>query len=423
MINKPIRALFVTWDGPQSDYLESLFLPILARVSELGDSFEVLHFTWGPTETRERMRAAAHAVGIDYTSVKVWRRPVAAGSFATAIWASRLIEKLVRRNGIDLVLARSIMPALATLLALKSLKDVSFQFDADGLPIDERIEFANMNPGSLSAMLLRAIEATATRVADVVLTRSVEASRILLARAGAGTDPTKFFRVPNCRDEQQFHPASLPERACVREALGVSSTATLIGYVGSSLSGKYDGASLIKFFQMVTTLRRNTHLLILTAAPAEALTMIRAIAPSCEDRCHVLRVRPSEVSKYLGACDVGLALIEPSFSMQAASAVKVGEYLLSGLPVVSTAGIGDAAQFLPSEVCYFVPDHSTAHLADAAKWFVSLDLVNRAELAKAARAAGLLHYGFAAGIAPYQTALSRGLLARTERNKSISCVA
>jgi glycosyltransferase involved in cell wall biosynthesis len=55
---------------------------------------------------------------------------------------------------------------------------------------------------------------------------------------------------------------------------------------------------------------------------------------------------PDALALELRQVHVGLALIKPCFSKSASSATKVAEYLLSGLPVIATAGIGDTDQIL-----------------------------------------------------------------------------
>ena len=65
----PCRVLFVTWDGPQVSYLESLFVPIFERLSALGVHFDVLQFRWGePALTIRAMRRCRDA-GIGYRTV------------------------------------------------------------------------------------------------------------------------------------------------------------------------------------------------------------------------------------------------------------------------------------------------------------------------------------------------------------------
>jgi len=55
----------------------------------------------------------------------------------------------------------------------------------------------------------------------------------------------------------------------------------------------------------------------------------------------VMRAEPADVPMLLGAADVALSLIRPSYARIASSPTKFAEYLAAGLPVISTTGIGD----------------------------------------------------------------------------------
>ena len=53
-----INVLFVSWDGPQVNYLESLFAPIFMRLRSYGYKFHVVHFTWAQPERLSRVQRA-----------------------------------------------------------------------------------------------------------------------------------------------------------------------------------------------------------------------------------------------------------------------------------------------------------------------------------------------------------------------------
>ena len=69
-------------------------------------------------------------------------------------------------------------------------------------------------------------------------------------------------------------------------------------------------------------------------------------------------VKSGEVPFYLNAGDVAFALRQPSFSMQGVAPIKLGEYLLCGLPVIASKGIGDTDDILKNFQECFLYDHS-----------------------------------------------------------------
>ena len=384
------RVLFVTWDGPEYHYLESLFLPIFAALRGQGFDFDVLQFTWGSAVRR--------------------------GSLLTAVLGARRIRQAVRARRSDIVLARSTLPALATLLARRPSDRWSFVFDLDGLPTDERVEFAGLDSCSPVARLQWAIERKAIRVSHAVISRSAAIAPLIVERGGPGTLPDKIFRVPNCRDEHRFTLPAAGQKEAARGRLGLPAEVPVIAYVGSSLGGKYRGDCLLDFFANVHRTLPSARLLILTEELEAARALAAARVPELAEDIVMTAAAADDVPFLLGAADLGTAFIEPTPSMRAAAAVKLGEYLLCGLPVVATRGIGDVHERLGAPAVLFTENNGASELARAADWFCSWALDEPREVRqRAAREAGVAEYGLGAGAESYARALGF-----SERTSSIS---
>ena len=412
----PQRVLFVTWDGPEYQYLESLFLPIFAALRDHGFHVDVLQFTWGSQPGVASPAAlAAERLGIGYEAVEVIRKTVAAGSLVTAVLGARKVRSAVKRNRSDIVLARSTLPALATLLARRRGDRWRFLFDLDGLPTDERVEFAGLDPRSPVARLQWAIERKALQEADAVTTRSMAILPLVLDRGAPKLTPDRIFRVPNCRDEHHFVPADAGQRLSARRDLGLPDDAPVVGYVGSTLSGKYRGDALLDFFAAVRSKVPETRLLILTAEPDKAAALVADRCPLLSEKIVIRSAPANDVPYLLGATDVGTAFIEATASMRAAAAVKLGEYLLCGLPVVATRGIGDVDRRLGEPSVLFLDNNGASELQRGSEWVASWIGHHEPHRQQSAREAGLAEYGLAAGAERYAIALRA-----TERNRSTS---
>lgn len=394
------RVLFVTWDGPGSSYLESLFLPIFKLLAQQGIVFHIVQFTWADKSEQNALKKILEEHGITYQSVSVLRRPISAGSLATTFIGARYIRRAIKTLAIDIVMPRSTLPAMASILALKSYPDVGLLFDADGLPHDERVDFGGMSPDSIAYRLLRDFEALAVRRADAVLTRSRKAIDILVARGGAGVNPGKFQVVTNGRDEKLFKPARQDERLAVRHALGIEDDAPLLVYVGSSMQGKYCGRAMLEFFKTVHARRKDARLLLLTSSPEEA-DMILNEYEELRFSCHIKHLPPENVPRFLGACDLGLVLIHPKFSMQAVAAIKLGEYLLCGIPVLVSRGIGDSDELITDGVGYSLATMLSAEFEAAADWFLKTVLLDREGFKQRSRNAGLKNFTLDASVDVY----------------------
>lgn len=367
----------------------------------MGLHFHVLQFTWDSASTVKMRSHACEKAGISYCSIPIWRQPRAAGAMLTALIGARHVKSVMQEKNIDLVMARSTLPVLASMLALRNSR-CRMIFDADGLPLDERVDFDGRSPSSLVHRLLRDIESQAVRRADVVLTRSSKAVEILQARAGAGTSVEKFRIVTNGRDAERFKPADAAECAKMRCDLGLGADTPLLIYAGS-MGPQYCMDEMLRLFGMIHYRRFDTHFLVLTGSP-EAVRPALDKHPQLNGFVTTLTVPAQAVPKYLGCADVGLALRKPSFSMQAVAPIKLGEYLLCGLPVVATAGIGDT-EAISADAGMLLQRNDDAELKAAADWVIDSVFSQRVNYRASSRAVGLSQFSLEASIVSYQNAL------------------
>lgn len=397
-----MNILFVTWDGPQVSYLEGLFLPIFEVLQSKGMHFHILQFTWGDAATIEARRQACQDAGCSYEVVNVMRKPVALGSLISATHGSKHITRVIKQKNIDVVMPRSTLPALSCLLALRNRSE-RLVFDADGLPLDERVDFSGQSSSGLVYRLLRDIEAQAIRRADAVLTRSTKAVDILLARAGAQTSSDKFHVVTNGRNPNVYTTGSNESRTATRANLGLTDDTPLLVYAGS-IGPQYCVDEMLKLFEMVLTKEVTTRLLILTGSPNFVYQALKS-RPELINLVIVKSVAAKEVPTYLACADLGLAFRQPTFSMQGVAPIKLGEYLLCGLPVVATKGIGDT-HVISDEVGYVVEDMSDTALQQVADWFIADVLPARIQMRAQCRRAGIEHFSLEACAQSYYKALA-----------------
>jgi len=397
-----LKILFITWDGPQASYLQSLFLPIFKKLAENDFDFHIMQFTWGDSGRIETNSQACIKAGFTYQSVTICRRPLAVGGLLTVYRGVFLIRRALREQQIDVVMPRSTIPAMSALIALRG-NSLPMVFDADGLPLDERVEFAGRSPTGFVYRFMRDIEAQAIRRAALVITRTTSAEKILLARAGAGTSRHIFHVVSNGRDTQTFKPICVDYVGQVRRNLHLPEHAPLLVYAGS-IGPQYCLDEMLQLFSSVRSRRHDAHFLILTGDP-ELINKELSSWPELIPAITTMSVPPLDVPKYLACADLGLALRRPSFSMQGVAPVKLGEYLLCGLPVVATSEIAEARS-ITAEIGFLVRFMDTDELFDVANWFVDDVLKEREKYRRQCREAGLEKYSLEGSVQSYVEALA-----------------
>jgi glycosyltransferase involved in cell wall biosynthesis len=389
------RILFVTWDGPQVHYLESLFLPIFERLKTHGLQFDVLQFRWGDPAHTVRIAKHCRAAGIGYRPVPVHRSPPVARPFATAVLGRRDVRRAVRDFGSDLLMPRSLMPALAVLAAGgRRLRPMIY--DADGLEADERVDFRRLSRSNPVYRLLRAIERRAVADARTVLVRTPAAAEILADRAAVDTD--RFHVVTNGRDPDVFRPASDAERRRARAELAFPIDAPVLAYAGS-IGPQYRFDLVAGTFAAIRERAPEAQLLVLTSEPSRAVDLLERHQPGIGRSTEALSVEPERVPFLLGAADAGLSFRSEAFSTRAIAPVKLGEYLLCGLPVIGTGGVGPLA--LSPDV--FFDDNADPDAA--AEWLLGSVMPRRAAVSTRARAVGVQFFSIDASVRDYRAGI------------------
>jgi len=344
------NLLFITWDGPQTSYMEGLFMPIFHEMAKRGDlAFHVMQFTWADREKTAAVKKAAEGFGIRYTAVPILKKPVAAlGSMITLFTSSWKIEKYIKEHHIEIVMPRSTFPAF--MVSQTKNKKFKIIFDADGLPIEERVDFAGLQKESRQYRWMKSIETRMLKNADHVITRTQKAVEVHLQTIGEDYRP-KFSVVQNGRCTATFRYGEV-QRIKMRKQL-VTENELLFVYAGS-LGPQYCFGEMMEIFENYAA-THPTHFLILTGNTAYAESQI---PPDFHSKITVKKVPVAEVPDYLNAADFAFALRQPSFSMQGVAPIKLGEYLLCGLPVLASKGIGDSEAILENFEGCLLYDHS-----------------------------------------------------------------
>ena len=77
--------------------------------------------------------------------------------------------------------------------------------------------------------------------------------------------------------------------------------------------------------------------------------------------------------------------------MQAVAPIKIGEYLLCGVPILASASIGDVSD-ISSDVGMLIHHMDDVELNAAASWFIKTVLLNRNKYYEKCRQVGLDNY-------------------------------
>jgi len=339
-----VHTLYVCYFGLREPLVQTQVLSYLRqlksdnlRVSLL--TFEPrLHKTWSREEIA-RQRADLKAEGITWYYLPYHKSPSLPATLYDIAVGSRAIMRIMRREGISVLHARNHVPALMCAIA-KRLKGGKLVFDIRGFMPEEYTDAGVWPENGYLYRGLKRVERYLLRSSDAFVLLTQKARDIVFPDC---IDNDKQGRpievIPCCVDFERFETVAQMSRESLRQEFNVA-TRRVIVYVGS-FGGWYMTDEMTEFLSVAHKQDLATFSMILTQSPREVVIERMSTLGIDEKDFIVTQVDPSEVPRYLKAADVAISFIKPCYSKQSSSPTKIAEYLASGLPVVSNAGVGD----------------------------------------------------------------------------------
>ncbi len=345
-----IRALYLCYFGVREPLVNTQVVPYLAAMAECGA--EMMLLTFEPdlekfaASEQDAIRSLLRLQGIEWYRLPYHKRPtlpatlydVCAGAFTTL--------RLVRRRKINLLHARSHVPALMAAL-VTFFTGTKFIFDIRGLMADEYVDAGHWPANGVLYRGTKAVERKLLRSANgfVVLTQVARELLFPKSKSKGGKDaPVEV--IPCCVDGRRFKQEE-GQRERGRNERGWANRRVLL-YLGA-LNGWYLSEEMAQFFAAAFQQDHANLPVVITQSDGAGMAK-RLIELGLQPGNFLIRsASPQEVPGLLAAADVAISFIKPSFSKKASSPTKIGEYLASGVPVLCNSGIGDTDQVITGE--------------------------------------------------------------------------
>ena len=153
----------------------------------------------------------------------------------------------------------------------------------------------------------------------------------------------KFVSYPCLSDPEKFY-FSPALRIETRNNLKIDECTKVFVYSGGIGSSWHVTLSMVLFFDQLFKYEENFLFLCLTREKDQVTKMLVEF-PEIISKCISFSVQNDEVCKYLNAADYGILFRENTIMNNVASPTKFAEYILCGLPVLISEGVGDYSKY------------------------------------------------------------------------------
>lgn len=278
--------------------------------------------------------------------VTVHRHPSSSFDKATleparfALRALRTVTRISRDRPID-VLHTLAFPDLGPVLVPPPWVDV-------GAPVLVDVRTGGTRNRAFNLVSKAAIRVQA-RLADAVVTIDDHVAADVLGRRDVPV-------VPLGVDTTRFEPASEPASTCAKEALGLDTESTVLGYVGTLREVRHLHR-IVAAFGRVAGDHPDAELVFVGEGDGRARMEAVAEARGVRSRVRFVgRVPYETVPRYLRAFDVGLAYVPDQPQHRYQPPLKTVECLACGLPVLATDTPGNRRFVTHGENGLLAPD-------------------------------------------------------------------
>ena len=351
------HALYLCYFGLRESLVQTQVLPYLRQVRGGGGGVKISLLTFEPNpaekwteEQIEHERNSLANEGIDWYFLTYHKSPSVPATLYDVLCGVYFTWRLIKKERIDILHARSHVPALIGALAKKlsrSSREPKLLFDIRGFFPEEYTDAGRWKENGWLYHAVKRIERWLLKTSDgfVVLT---ERARDILFSESKETGFDKLGRpvevIPCCVDLKRFESVNGVLREEMRRELNLENR-FVVAYVGS-FGGWYLTEETVDFLKTSKEMKPHTFALILTQSDPKMLRSLLEERGFREGDFLIKKVLPSEISSYLVTADIALSFIKPCYSKQASSATKNAEYFACGLPVIASTGTGDTDEMM-----------------------------------------------------------------------------
>jgi hypothetical protein len=277
------------------------------------------------------------------------------------------------------------------------MKQYAYQFEPHS---EFLLDMQQIKQNSLSYILLSWLEKLTGRYAEIIST----GTDAMIKRLKDGQAKGLLFKIPSAVDENKFY-YSDQSRKRIRQELSLRDKQIFI-YVGK-IGGIYYTEELFTLFKVLSETVPNAFFIVLTPQDSEHYIKIFNQQSIKAASFFISRVSHDEISEYLCAADMGIVAIPPRPSQKYRSPIKVGEYLLCGLPYITCRDVSEDDQVANQYgVGVVLNNFSREAIVAGGSAIKTVLTTDKEEMRRRCREAGTHYRGFAKYYKTYSSIIS-----------------
>ena len=331
------NILYISYDGLTDPLGQSQILPYITKLSGHGFNFTILSAE--KTNNYKRNKTTINQIckqyKIDWHPIIYTKKPPVLSTIKDIIKIKKLAFKLHENKNFKAVHCRSYIPAIIG-LQLKQKKNIKFIFDMRGFWADERIDGKIWDIKKFHYKLIykyfKKKEKQFLSQADAIVSLTHAGKKIITKQWHC---KNKVYVIPCAVDTKMFKPYNNT----------INTTKLTLVYLGS-IGTWYMLDEMLDFFQIMLKKYPDAIFKFITKE-SSSLIINKAKQKNINKKNIVItQAERTDVPKKLKDADLGIFFIKPTFSKQASSPVKQGEFMSMGIPVIANSGIGDTDEII-----------------------------------------------------------------------------
>ena len=320
-----VNALYFSYDGVLDPLGQSQIVPYVSAISAAGHSLTVVSF-----EKVERTKEQIKLMEIKFQKIGVkWvRLEFRSGK----LWAVKrlisgvlLIRKLCDNIQPDFVHLRGIIPAV--IFQLSCIKIPSL-YDFRGFALGEWTDMGKITQSSLLYRILNQLDRKAVNSASGLVVLEESAKLLLKKTYDVPNVPLKVIRT--CTDTKRYK-----KRKDIKNK--ENNTLRFVFLGGARFPYRPDLALML--IKKLIEYGVPCNIDFINQGDRFVIDKASSLTGISKEKIRVLDCQHSEIPNILTTYDCGIVMVESSYWRRVCSPTKLGEYLASGLPVISLNGI------------------------------------------------------------------------------------